>query len=99
MMKWILLVVLLAANIGFSTYTILPNLVTMRSIRTDNITYKAGDNASIERAITQASNEGIKFGRDYYGSGSFWLLGLVAVNFIILFFVVGSNSRSNENGS
>ena len=99
-MNWFSLAMLLVANILFSMYAIIPLLVTLPHVRTHNISYNVGDNASIKKAITQASNEGMKYGRDYFGSGSYQLLGLMLVNFIILVILVArNNDRGNENAS
>ena len=99
-MKWVLIALLLFGNILFSIYSVMPLLVTLPQQNTHDISYNVGDNTSIRKAIRQASNEGMIFGRDYFGSGTYLLLGLVLVNFIILVFVVAErNVKDNENDS
>ena len=99
-MKWVLLTILLVGNILFSTYAILPTLITLPQVPPRDITYQVGNEDSIKNALIQASNVGMKYGRDYFGSGSYQLIGLVAVNFILLVIVVASNNVSvNKNDS
>lgn len=94
MKKWILLL-LAILNVIICFYAIAPQYVTFAEVYPENITYILTDKVTIERAIIQAHHEAIEFGREYFGSSTFTLVGLVAVNFMTLLFMTLKKSKEN----
>ncbi len=96
MNKWILLL-LAVLNVIVCFYAIAPQYVTFAEVYPENITYISNDEVSIERAIIQTRHEAIEFGREYFGSSSFILAGLVAVNFMTLLFMTLKNHKDLDS--